>query len=409
MKKISKLLLMLIVVMLVLAGCAKSEEPAGEEKDVTVWVMPYAGDKAKLDDLWKDVAKQFNEKTGGTAHIEIIPWANRGTKILTALASGQGPDVFYVIPDEIPKYISDGLIADLDAYLGDNSMDDFVASALAPSKVDGKQYGLPILQEAYSLIYNKDIIEAIGEDPNNLPKNWAEFEEWSLKAKALGFYGTIYQAAASLNGTLYTYIWQAGGDILTSDGSVHIDSDKSVKAFEFINRLYKEGLIPADFMNTQNLRSLFVEGKVLAIQGSAAEITDSKDSFDAVLSAPLKEEAQVTYGSAGSFVMSKISKAPKAAAEFIKLLTNSDNQKTFNEITGYIPSRVSARSILEANPIAKQFAEYTDYVKTGVNHPLSRDVMPAIQAAVQEMLEGTTTPQEAAKKAAEAIKTALKK
>lgn len=407
MKKISKLLVVAILAALVLTGCgSKGNEGGGDKKEITLWTMPFAGDTTKLEALWEDLATEFEKDTGVKVIWEVIPWGNRGTKILTALASGQGPDVFYVIPSEAPKYIDDGLIQDLTSYLDSKDLEDFMGSALEPTKAGDKQYGLPILTESYSQLYNKAILDEL--NVTELPKTWEEFDALAEKAKAAGYYATNYQAAGSLNSTLFQYIWQAGGDILTPEGEIKISEPEALKAFQYIDKLSKEGFIPKNVMDTDSLRTQWNSGKVLSIKGGVPEIGEI-DGFEVVIGEPLSAGKQATFGSSGSFVLSQVSKHPKEAADFIKLLTSEETQKEFNTLTGYIPSRVSAQTILDNDPIGKKLAEFAPMGITGVRHPLSADITAPIQAAVQAMLEGTSTPEKAAEDSAAAIKALLEK
>ena len=49
-----------------------------------------------------------------------------------------------------------------------------------------------------------------------------------------------------MNGTLYPFLWQSGGDVITADNKVLINNEAGVEAFEFINKMYTEGWIPKD-------------------------------------------------------------------------------------------------------------------------------------------------------------------
>lgn len=213
MKKFSFLVLFLILG-LVLAACSSDEEATGSgdgegggdgevSGEITVWVHPYTADAEAESAMWDEIIASYNEEFDVDVTIETIPWANRDQKVLTALAANNGPDVFYAIPDQMPQYADEGMLLELDPYLEDNNMDDFVDTALVSTKWQDKTYGLPILQEAYTYFYNVEVVEAIGEDPENLPATWSEFEEWAKKAKEEGFYAMSYQGGGSMNGTLY--------------------------------------------------------------------------------------------------------------------------------------------------------------------------------------------------------------
>ena len=415
------LFLILLVFSALMVACSEDEagekiETSGEagkdgfSGEITVWAHPYTGDQEVEGKMWDEIIASYEEATGVKVNFEQIPWANRDQKVLTALAANNGPDVFYAIPDQMPQYAEAGMLTDLSPYLKDNDMEDFVESALVSTTWKDKVYGLPILQEAYTFLYNVDIIKEIGEDPSKLPATWEEFEKWAEKAKAKGYYASSFQGGGSMNGTLYPYLWQAGGEVLTADNEVKINSDAGVEAFEFINKMYKNEWIPKDSITALEHDALWDGGKLLSVQGSGASISRmlSKDTFEFVIAPPLKNKEQVTYGTTGMFVVPINSENPDAAAEFVKVMTNAENQRKFNQVTQYIPTRESAKDIFKEQKYLAQLATYTEFALPGVIHPEGRNIMPLIQAELQTMMEGKKTPKEAADAAAEAIKGKVK-
>lgn len=392
-----------------------TEETGGEKSvsgDILVWVHPYTGDAVKEEEMWDEIVANFNEEFPDVnVTIETIPWANRDQKILTALAANNGPDVFYAIPDQMPQYADVGMLLELDPYLTEDDLAGFVDTALIATKWNDKTYGLPILQEAYTMIYNVDVINAIGEDPNNLPTTWEEFEVWAKKAKENGYYALNYLGGGSMNGTLYPWVWQAGGDVLTPDNEILINSPESVEAFEFVNNLYQNGYIPEDSITSTGQDELWFGGKMMAVLGSGIDLSmlQTEADFDYVIGPPLKYREQLTYGTTGMFVVPSNSDNPDAAAEFVKAITNAENQRIFNTVTQYIPTREEAKDIFDTNEDMKELAQYTQYALPGVIHPKGRAIMPYIQAEVQAMMSGEKTPQEAADAAAAAIEAELAK
>ena len=396
----------------VLVGCSEKAGTAKSkgEGEITVWAHPYTDNQEKEGEMWKELIASYEDATGVKVNFQQIPWANRDQKILTALAANNGPDVFYAIPDQMPQYAEAGMLLDLSPYLKDNDMEDFVESSIVPTKWKGKMYGVPILQSVETFIYNVDVIKAIGEDPTKLPATWEEFEEWAAKAKEKGYYASSFLGGGSMNGTLYPYLWQAGGEILTEDNEVMINNKEGVEAFEFINKMYKNEWIPKDSITALEHDSLWDSGKLLSIQGAGLSVSRmlGKETFEFVIAPPLKNKKQATYGTTGMFVVPVNSDNQDAAAEFIKVITNADNQRIFNRETQFIPTRESAKDIYDDQKYLAQLASYTEFTQSGVIHPEGRNIMPLIQAELQTMLEGKKTPKEAADAAAESIKGKLK-
>lgn len=411
MKKLIIFLLLLTCGVL-LMGCsdeAGSSESKGKG-EITVWAHPYTDNQEKEGEMWKELIGSYEEATGVKVNFQQIPWANRDQKILTALAANNGPDVFYAIPDQMPQYAEAGMLLDLSSYLEDNDMEDFVDSSMVSATWKGKMYGVPILQSVETFIYNVDVIKALGEDPTKLPTTWEEFEKWATKAKEKGYYASSFLGGGSMNGTLYPYLWQAGGEILTEDNEVMINNDDGVEAFEFINKMYKNGWIPKDSITALEHDSLWDSGKLLSIQGAGLSVSRmlGKETFEFVIAPPLKNKKQATYGTTGMFVVPVNSDNQDAAAEFIKVITNAENQRIFNRETQFIPTRESAKDIYDDQKYLAQLASYTEFTQSGVIHPEGRNIMPLIQAELQTMLEGKKTPKEAADAAAESIKGKLK-
>ncbi|MGN7478321.1 sugar ABC transporter substrate-binding protein [Solibacillus silvestris] len=386
-------------------GSANTEGSSGLSGEITVWAHPYTDGTTGEGDMWKDFAANFEAETGVKVNFEQIPWANRDQKILTALAAGQGPDVFYVIPDQMPQYAEQQLILDISPYVTEEELNGFVPTAIEATSWKGKQYGMPILQTAESLVYNKNILDELGVDENSLPTNWDEFKALAEKAKAAGYYAFSFAGGGSLNNTLYPFLWQAGGNVIDADNNILINKPESVKAFELINEMYAKGWIPQDSITALDHDSLYFGGKLLAVNGSGISVNRllAEKPFEFVIAPPLKDAEQLTYGTVGMFVGSAISKNPEAATEFMKYITNTENQRTFNNITQYIPTRDEAKDIFDSQPYMAQLAEYTQYAKPGVIHPEGRNIMPLIQAEIQSMLEGKQSPQQAADKSADAI------
>jgi multiple sugar transport system substrate-binding protein len=415
MKKFSFLLL-LVILGIALSACSSNEKSSKSAKgkisgEITVWAHPYTGGPELEEAMWEEIIASYEEKFDVKVNFETIPWPNRDQKILTALAAKKGPDVFYAIPDQMPQYADVGMLLELDPYLKDNDMDDFVDTALIATKWKDKTYGLPILQEATTFFYNVDVIKAIGEDPNNLPKTWDEFKKWAEKAKAKGFYAMSYPGGGSMNHTLYPWLWQAGGDVVNEDNEVLINSPEGLEAFELINDMYQKGWVPEDSITATDHNELWFGGKMLARMGSADLIAEleKNDDFNFVISPPLKNKEQVAYGTTGMFVVPSNSDNPDAAAEFLKTITNAENQRKFNKLTKFIPARESARDIFADEKYLSQIASNTQYARPGVIHPKGRAIMPVLQAQIQAMMAGDMTPQEAIQAAEEAVKAELAK
>jgi multiple sugar transport system substrate-binding protein len=356
----------------------------------------------------KDFKKEY---PNAKIKYEEIPWQNREQKIMTALSTGEGPDVFYIIPDMMTQFADKGILEPLNDDLSkafDKS--DFSKTSLKAVTYKDKMYGLPMLREVQTMIYNTDVLKKIGADENNLPKTWEEFDELAAKAKAAGYYARNFEGGNTLSSTLYPYIWQAGGDVI-KDGKVVIDNKQAVKAFTEVEMQYKKGYVPEDSITAVDQNSLFMEGKMMSAYGTGYLISMLEDAGKSnyVIGSPLKEKEQVTFGVTGMFAVSKNSKNASEAAKFVETMTSKENMSSFCKLTKYIPARNSALDIYDNDEKMSELTKYVDIANPGVINPSARIFMPNVQAKLQAMLEGTLTPKQAAKEAAKMIEDELNK
>ena len=106
------------------AAFAQGESLSGK---VTQWCYPLAagGDQAANEELWAGLVTGFNaENPDVEVAVEVLPWADRNTKLTTALAAGAGPDVGYLNADFVPQHAGDGNLEPVDDVIADD-VDDF--------------------------------------------------------------------------------------------------------------------------------------------------------------------------------------------------------------------------------------------------------------------------------------------
>ncbi len=416
MKKSLKVLLSIMLVLVLITGCGKKNEepPAGagddDEFTLTVWVHPFvdAESRSKIDAVYDQMVEDFKE-TYPKANIEFeeIPWANREQKITTTLAAGEGPDIFYLIPDQLTQFAEDGVITPIDDIVKDLDKDAFSEASLDAVSYKGKLYGLPMLRTTETLMYNQEIADEIGVDVEAI-KTWDDFLEAAEKAKEAGYYARTFEGGNTLNSNLYPLIWQAGGEVADADNNVLIDEPEAIKAFEFVQEMYEKGYIPEDSINAASHMDHFVEGRSLAVWTSGFGLGLIKDQadFDVTIGDPLMAEGgkRATYGTTGAFVVSSISENKEKAAEFLQVMTDTDNMREFNIVTAYIPPRPEAHDMFEGDEDLIQMAELDEVAIGGVINAKARVFMEDIKAKMQAMLQGELSPEEAAKESAEAIK-----
>lgn len=393
-------------------------EPAVEPSAVTIWVHPFIGDEKRAEEqnqMWVDFQTRFAEKNPGvTAKVQMIPWANRDQRMLTAFSAAQGPDVVYLIIDHLAQFGSMGIIEPLDRYITDDIKNDYLESALKSTTIDGHIFGLPVLQTATTYVYNLDLLAKAGWDTAKLPETWADMNELLKKVKAIGKIGISYDGGANANLSFFPYLWQTGGNVLDEKGNVVFDSPESISALTRVADLYKNGYLSKDAVSTTSSTALWENGEMACYFLDSGAINNylygaTKLSFKFAVGPVLTDKEKATYGTVGSWCISKTSQVKDTAAKLILFLTDPENMKIFLDKTGNLPPKKSLSNMYESKPeIDYMVKQCLPYTRPGIVHPAGRQITTSILPAMwQAAMLGQKTPEQAIKEVIEPINKAI--
>src|SRR5690606_26573196 len=138
------------------------------------------------------------------------------TRLTTAFAAGDGPDIFLISPGDFLRYYNGGVLTDLTPYLSQEVVDDFYPEALATRTVDGRIYGLPMEQGPMAVYYNIPAFEDARLAEGDLPQTWEDMLELGRRLTGGQQAGLVLDTTASYyqNFTFYPWVWQGGGDVI---------------------------------------------------------------------------------------------------------------------------------------------------------------------------------------------------
>ncbi|KKU17768.1 MAG: extracellular solute-binding protein [Parcubacteria group bacterium GW2011_GWB1_49_7] len=95
-------------------------------------------------------------------------------RLQTAIASGNGPDIFRYHASWVPMLKADLAVLPSSVMNANEFQSTFYPIAAVQLQVDGKLVGLPIMYDGLVLYYNKDILQTAGVEP---PATWAELKQ----------------------------------------------------------------------------------------------------------------------------------------------------------------------------------------------------------------------------------------
>ncbi|MBJ6362477.1 ABC transporter substrate-binding protein [Paenibacillus sp. GCM10012307] len=401
MKKRAAVLLLAAVTLLSAAGCQSGSKPGGaasngdaggkEAVELKFWRHDFAPEAESLNKLIASFqAKYPNIKV----KMELIPNDQYETKIRTALAGGNPPDIMALDGPTLASYAHQGALLPLDEYMAkDGNKDDIAKPVLESLTYQGKIYAAPNNDASLAMFYNKKMFQQ-----KNIPlpsKNPDEAWTWEqvldaakkLNDPAGGVYGwnPTPWGFAGHEGAPFSemsFLWQAGGEILSPDMKTakgYLDSPENKKALEFWNSLYNTAKVAPKELP----QDAFANGKVaIHVDGPWAfgsleqNFPNFKLGEDYDVAPLWKDAKQVTPNGSWNMAISSKTKYPEEAWAFLNWVTGVEGSKQWYQDTKNLPARLST---------ADAFQELKEYpmnifVQQSAKYAKPRPVTPAYPA-----------------------------
>ncbi|MCA9859235.1 MAG: extracellular solute-binding protein [Thermomicrobiales bacterium] len=177
---------------------------------------------------------------------EVIPNMEFGTKMLTSMGTGTGPDIINMDDNAMRSiYIPRGLVQEVDPVaMGFESLEDlqakYLPGALEGASLDGKVYGVPSEFNVTAFIINTAAFEEAGLDPAAPPTTWEEVGEMAQQLVVMdgdtmtrrGF-DLLYLHQGWYHNLLGTLLLQTGGRVVADDGvTVTVAEPEAVAALQ---------------------------------------------------------------------------------------------------------------------------------------------------------------------------------
>jgi multiple sugar transport system substrate-binding protein len=169
---------------------------AAETKTLSFWNFYAPGGEVGSQSKWfEDCVSAWNASHQTKVQLQFVPNQEymNGSKLQTAFASGQGPDIFIISPGDFLRYYNGGVLADLTPYMEEEAKKDFFPNVMETRTVDGKFYGLPMEVEPMAMYYSVKAFADAGLSENDIPKTWDQFLEISRKLTKGNQFGCLFE------------------------------------------------------------------------------------------------------------------------------------------------------------------------------------------------------------------------
>lgn len=350
----------------------------------------------------KKVNERFSaENPGIEVRTTVVPIAEMPTKLATAIAGGNPPDVAYLGgPSLITNLIQNNKVESLTKYRADLATLDWLEPVKKAVSRGDAFYALPVNSGVLGLYYNADLYKAAGLDPNKPPATWDDLVK---NARAIakadqqvwGHYVGTKPVPWSADQVWVAYLWQAGGEWTAPDEKeVAFNSAAGVEALQFyVDLVHEHKVTPLKAIDNIVSGTDFETGKIGHMQLYPIWIIRAEAMQFPVRTAvmPKQKTAAAPLGF-GTMPIFTDSKHKDAAWTYLDWLMKADNAVSWVTGLGNLPARPSLR----------EATAWKDHV---AKHPLTQPFLDAQpQARLAYAGKGA---QEIATQAAQAIEAAV--
>lgn len=451
MKRIITLLLSLMLVVSLFAGCTGDEDTTTDNSNTSSDATTDTGadDNASTDtdaepaadaepfslpagielNFWHAMSGDYSEvvekicadfNASNEYGITVVPTYQGGysdlhAKVMAALQTDEIPNIAQAYGNNIIIYTQSDMVMKLDDYItnadyGIDNFDDILEGYRKEnsSYPDGSFYSLPFNKSTEVLYYNKTFFEDNGLE---VPTTWDELKDVSIAASDI--LGKPAFGYDSLQNLFITWTQQAGGEYTNANGDVLFDTPEAREALQYFVDGVEGGYFRAAGEDSY-MSGPFNNGDAVMFIGSTSGSSYvGSDTFEwDAAQVPMGKERKVIQQGSNVFMLKSTEEEQIATFMFMDYLMSPEVTAYWAMNTGYLPVRQSAREL----------PEYVDYVATGVNptksvgtsyegsdyifdpiFPDSYDYRVAVGTAVEEAIAGIKSVDEAVTDAKNAL------
>ena len=336
----------------VAAASALARPAIAKGQTLTVWWNQ--GFYPAEDAAFRSLISAWEKESGNTVNLTLLPGQALNEKIISALTSGEVPDLMYAdnAPAQIvPQNAWKGRLVDVSDVVA-TQKSELSHTAIQSSQFYNAEekkhafYGVPFKGATLNLPVWKSLVEKAGYKMSDIPKTWDPFFEFFKPVQdklrkehmrhtyGLGY--TLSTTGDDPNNTFNQFlVAYGGGGIVTPDGELHVKDPKVRKAvIDTLNSLvkpFKAGYVPPSALNwgdPDNNNAFHAKEVVITpndtISISVAVMHDKKEYYDEIvgLELPLDNQGKkvpVLLGVELGFIP-KGAKNVDAAKDFLRYL-----------------------------------------------------------------------------------------
>ena len=354
-------------------GETQAQSADGEEKIVLNWLHRYP--EERYVDYFQGLADSYMaEHPNVQINIEVVGDIAMKDKLKVMAGGGEMPDIFYSWPGEFAgQFARNGLVLDLTPYIeADPEWKDSISDVFWDYvEMYDMHVGVPFRYSLSVMEYNKKIFEECGVE---VPETFSELKEVCAVLKEHGYIPIAF--GDNPNWPTAHYLTQmfpqfVGQDVYEADCNAATGTWTDpgyVEAIETLQDLVNSGCFNDNInsLSYDQATLLFYEEKAAMLYGGSMAMETAADELGdenlGWMKFPVADGADGTLntvcGGCDLFLVSSATEHPDEAVDFLKFITNKENQMELAKQTGLQPI---AKDTITEETAHKLIVEFNDY------------------------------------------------
>ncbi|RRO18670.1 extracellular solute-binding protein [Saccharopolyspora rhizosphaerae] len=347
----------------VMTGCGSGFDDGAEQESgpVSLRLLVGSGTTAETRVLREQTAA-WSQQTGNK--VEIVQAAELDQQLGQAFAGGTPPDLFYLAPGSLGRYVENGSLHPYGHQLR-------TAGSLYPNVKDvftrdGKLYCAPKDFSTLALLIDTEAWKRAGLTDADVPKDWQQLAAVAQRLTTPERKGLVVDDSADRMGA---FMRQAGGWHVDGSGKPTLDTPQNLEALRYVQSLLQSGstAFAADVDAGWAGEALGKGNAAMAIDGnwaSGALASDYPNARWRSVELPAGPAGKGTLSFTNCWGIPERSSKHAAAQDLVAFLTDQPQQERIAAEVGVNPAhQQAAPKLTEGKPEMTGFAVGADYAQ----------------------------------------------
>lgn len=401
------ILLFLVLAAAVANGCGSKPDSG---TTLRFWTIGLSG---TYDAYMQGLARAFEaEHPGVTVVWEDLSQEATKQKLMASIAAGDPPDLVNLDTEFALTMAQNGALTRLDDLVTSEQRGRYFPNLWAAGQVDGATYAIPWYVTTRVIMMNRTLMREAGLDPARPPRTWEELDAFARQISSKTDSVGMMPAIRIIND------WSMAGCPIVDKASLRPEfvNPVAIAAVDRYRALYSEGVMPPETLTEGYKGALdrYKAGSLGFLEAGPQFLlrikADAPSVYEATALAPLPETATRTIPAATmNFAIPVSAKNRQLAVELGLFLTSPSAQLEFAKLVPLLPSTVESTrdpyfqtggaDKLQAEAVRISLGQLSQCRDFSLALPRQKDLMRALNAAVEKAIRGEVPTEQALQEA----------